>query len=213
MLSIKSRGPGRMSRFGILIMVMLSMWVLLGISSFFMPFLHRGSERAAIEISSVMWLVIFSCMTTFIKRDGYSGWGMVYYGRVPHFNSGIGGVLKCLFYLVAFSLLVGSMGAGIFTVPTVFFAKSISSSDFQVTNISYFRGSITHKYLIDVVGNKFSGQFLSNDNEPALSDVRIKDNNLLHGIDCLHINYRYWYFGAVVESLQNCAVKNDLPTH
>jgi len=208
-LNTQQISSGKMLKFGLALVVGVCLWVPLGVASFFLHFLHRGSEKLAIAISSAAWAFAFFYLFIFVKRDGYSVLGMIYYGTFPKNDRfvfvGFFGVLKMCFYVLAFSFLIGAEGAGIFAAPTVLFAKSHGSSDFKVTNISYFRGSITHEYLVDVAGDPFSGQFLARDNEPALSSVYIKDNNLGYGVDCLHINYRYWYFGAVVDSLQSCA--------
>ena len=210
MLSIEKKPVQKMSRLGIAIMVVLTLWVLLDISSFFLHFLHKsGSGHAIIFASSLIWVVIFLCMTTFISRDGLNGWSIIYNGRFGYTQSnGVRGILKYIFVLISFSILIGFISADIFAAPTIFLAKKIGSSDFRVTDISYFRGSITRKYIVEVSSDDFSGQFLWRDSDPALAKVRINNNISSHDIDCLHINYRYWYFGAVVESLQNCELRH-----
>ena len=190
----------------LLFLGLYALWVGLVVISFFSSCIY---ESDLIWPGAITACVIWACL--FLWRassrvDGSSSWGRVYRGELVGFRyKGKLGVAAMLLVIVAGGCLSGCIGVGIFAAPIRLLATSSGSATMSVSDISYFRGSITHTYIIDVSGKKYSGKFLWDDRDPALSQAHITNNISTHDIRCLKLDYRYWYFGAVVESISRCA--------
>jgi preprotein translocase subunit SecG len=185
--------------------VLLFVWVVLVLLAYFSPHLCRNGWSLPLRLGScVFWLLLMLVILT-RKREGGNAWSKVYRGENAAFgSSGSRAVMKGVGFLIAFSFLVGIFGADVAVYSGDWFATSISSDSFRVTDVSFFRKRNGTYFSISVEGRNYSGSFPWSKADPVLIGAEDANGTYRGGIDCLSIKYRYGYLGATVLSINRC---------
>lgn len=185
--------------------VLLVAWLFFAVFAYFWPHLYSNSWLLPSRISScALWfLLILGILSR--KREGGNAWSRVYHGENEGFGySGVKGVAMGIGFLVAFSFLVGFLGVDVAIYSEDWFATSITSDNFHVTDISFFRKRNGDTFSISVEGRNYSGKFPWSKADPALIGAEDVQGEYRGGIDCLTIKYRYGSLGAAVLSISRC---------
>lgn len=184
----------------------LFVWVFLVLLAYFWPHLYRNGWLLPLRIGSCVFWFLLILVILSRKREGGNAWSRVYRGENEGFKySGAKGVAMGIGFLIAFSFLVGFFGVDVAIYSGDWFATSISSDDFRVTDISFFRKRNGDAFSIGVEGKDYSGKFPWSRADPALIGAEDSRGEYLGGIDCLNIKYRYGSLGATVLSISRCA--------
>lgn len=192
----------------VVLFMLMCLWVFLVVFAFFYPHLSKGAWVLPSRVCACLFWFGYMLWIATKERPGGNAWSRVYRGEISTLKfSGAKGVLVSVLGFVVFSCMIGWFGVDVAAFPGFLFASSESSSDFRVNDISYFRNSRGSYYYVDVTGEMYQGKFPWSKYDRSLLMVHIVNNINSHDVNCLNIKYRYWYFGAIVQSLDKCKSK------